>query len=77
MEKDLGIVAYWLGIVCTVIALITRGLAMLGFWATTLSGVTSSGRVVLSYKSFLDAALLFFVMAIASAVAMWAKTQKS
>jgi uncharacterized membrane protein YiaA len=77
MENQLGKAAYWLGIVCTVIAIITRGLAMIGVWSGTLAGAAAAGKIPLSYKSFLDGAMLFFVMAIASFVATWAKAQKA
>jgi hypothetical protein len=78
MEKHLCKVAYWIGIICTVLALLTRGLAMLGIWTATLAGgAGSTGRIPLSYRSFLDGAVLFFLMAIASSVALWAEAQKS
>lgn len=73
MEKQLGNAAYWIAIVSTVIALITRVLAAAGVF---LFPVSSSGKIPISYKSFLDGAILFFLMAIASSVAMWAKSQK-
>jgi uncharacterized membrane protein YiaA len=38
MEEHLCKVAYWIGIICTVLALLTRGLAMLGIWTATLAG---------------------------------------
>jgi hypothetical protein len=74
MEKQLGIAAYWLGFISTVLALITRALAMVGVWGLPAA---TSGKIPLSYKSFLDGAMLFFVMAIASSVVMWVKQQKS
>ena len=78
LEKQICNAAYWLGIVCTVIALVTRGLAALGIWTATLTGGgIHPGTLPMSYKSFLDGAMLFFVMAIASSVALWTKTQKS
>ncbi len=77
MEKHLGKVAYWIGIICSLLALLTRGLAMLGIWTATLAGAASPGRIPLSYRSFLDGAVLFFLMAIASSVVLWAEGQKS
>ncbi|MFZ0277071.1 MAG: hypothetical protein WA254_22310 [Candidatus Sulfotelmatobacter sp.] len=74
MEKQLCTAAYWLGIVSTVVAIITRALAMIGIWVLPAA---TSRKIPLSYKSFLDGAMLFFVMAIASSVAMWVKQQKS
>jgi hypothetical protein len=73
VEKQLSNVAYWLGIICTVIALILRALAAIGVFVFPMM---ASGKIPISYKSFLDGAILFFVMAIASSVALWAKTQK-
>jgi hypothetical protein len=73
MEKQLCTAAYWIGIVSTVLALITRLLAAIGVFVLPVS----PGKVPISYKSFLDGAMLFFVMAIASSVAMWVKQQKS
>jgi|HubBroStandDraft_1064217.scaffolds.fasta_scaffold257401_2 hypothetical protein len=75
MERQLATTAYWLGIVSTVIALITRGLAMLGIFAvsTTFGG---KGNPI-TYRTFLEGAVLFFVMGIASSVAVWAKERKA
>lgn len=66
MSKQLISVAYWIGMASTVLAIIDRGLLMIGV----------SVFKPLSPKSFLEGAVLFFVMAIASYV-MWAKTEKS
>jgi len=76
MEKQLISVAYWIGIVCTVLAVISRGLLMIGVLVFPLVA-SSSGKIELSPKSYLDGAMLFFVIAIASSAVMWAKTQKS
>ena len=78
LERQICNAAYWVGILCTVIALITRALAAMGVWAVSMTGGgIHPGASPLSYKSFLDGAMLFFVMAIASSVAMWTKGQKS
>jgi len=76
MEKQLCSTAYWIGILCTIIAVITRALAMIGVWVAPVAGGGAVGRIPLSYKSFLDGAMLFFLMAIASSVTMWVKAQK-
>jgi hypothetical protein len=73
LEKQLCTAAYWIGIVSTVLALITRALAAIGVFVLPVT----PGKVPISYKSFLDGAMLFFVMAIASCVALWVKQQKS
>jgi hypothetical protein len=74
MEKQLSTVAYWIGVIFTVLALITRLLAVTGVFALP---TTTLGKNPISYRSFLDGAMLFFVMAIASSVATWVKQQKS
>ena len=74
MEKQLCTVAYWIGVVSTVAALITRLLAVIG---VRLFPAAAEGKIPISYRSFLDGAMLFFVMAIASSVAMWVKSPKS
>ena len=75
MEKQLSMAAYWAGIVSTLLALVTRGLAMFGIYAmpTAQPGVA---KVPISYRTFLEGAVLFFVMAIAGSVITWAKTQR-
>jgi hypothetical protein len=75
MEKQFSSAAYWLGIISSVLALITRGLSALG--VVLFPVVSSPGKIPISYRSFLDGAILFFTMAIASSVTMWAKSQKS
>ena len=72
MEKQLSTVAYWIGIISTVLALITRLLAVFGVFVST----SASGKIPITYRSFLDGAILFFMMAIASSIAMWVKAQK-
>jgi hypothetical protein len=74
MEKQLCTVAYWIGVISTVLALITRLLTVVGVFVLPAA---TSGKIPISYRSFLDGAMLFFVMAIASSVAIWVKQQKS
>jgi hypothetical protein len=73
LEKQLATTAYWIGILSTVLALIMRGLAVIGMFAFS----PTVGRNPISYKTFLDGALLFFVMAIASAGIAWIKERKA
>jgi hypothetical protein len=74
MEKSLATIAFWIGVVCTVIALITRGLAVIGIFAFS---TTYAGRGnPISYRTFLEGAILFFIMAIASGVIALGKEQK-
>ena len=70
MEKQLFIAGYWLGLICTVLALIFRMLAALNI---TLSHMGAPGGMAISYSSFLHGAGLFFLLAIAS----WCRTAKS
>jgi hypothetical protein len=76
LDKQICKVSYWIGLLCTVIAIIERGLTMIGIMAGPLAGGGAAGRIPLSYKSFLDGAMLFFLMSIASAVGMWAKDKQ-
>jgi hypothetical protein len=75
MEKQLATAAYWIGIVSTVIALIMRGLALVGLFAYRPAVV--GGRNPISFRTFLEGAVLFFVMAIASSVVALAKERKA
>jgi hypothetical protein len=70
MEKQLSNVGYWLGLFCTVVALILRGLGALHIYPTT---IVSASEHAISYTSFLRGAILFFLLAIAS----WCRTAKS
>jgi len=76
LEKQLSMAAYWTGIVSTVLALILRGLAVLGIFVLP-SGPLAGSKIPISYRTFLEGAILFFTMAIASTVIAWAKTQKA
>jgi hypothetical protein len=75
MEKQLTIAAYWAGIVSTGLALLARVLALFGVLA--FSAVTVPGRNPISYRSFLEGGQLFFLMAIAGSVLVWAKSSKT
>jgi hypothetical protein len=73
VEKQLALSAYWIGVVSTFFALVTRLLAAVGVFVLS----ATPGKVPISYRSFLDGAILFFIMAIASSVIAWAKAQKA
>lgn len=77
MEKQLATAAYWIGIASTAIALITRALAVLHVFVLPHNTTVPGGTSALSYRSFLEGAILFFVMAIASAVIALAKERKA
>jgi hypothetical protein len=70
MEKHISAVAYWLGLICTVIALVCR--AMLAFDFVPLR-IGAAGGVVISYLAFFHGAALFFLLCIAS----WCRSAKS
>ena len=76
MEKQIATAAFWIGIVSTVIALIMRALAWVGILAVE-PGIQGGKYYPLSYRTFLEGAVLFFVMAIASAVVTQAKERKA
>jgi hypothetical protein len=63
VEKQIVTVSYWLGLLSTLLALALRLLNMLGILTTR---VVAQGRT-LWYMSFYKGALLFFVIAIATA----------
>ncbi len=73
-KTGLATAAYCIGVVSAVLALITRGPAAMGVFVLHLS---APGQNAISYRSFLDGAILFFIMAIASSVIAWAKAQKA
>jgi hypothetical protein len=74
LEKQLATAAYWIGLVSTVLAIIIRGLTVLGIFVFPVS---TPGKIPISYRSFLDGAILFFIMAIASSAIVWARAQKA
>jgi hypothetical protein len=63
VEKQLSFLGYWLGLLCTVLALIFRMLTALRMTPPFLG---LPGGSAISYLSFLHGAVLFFVLAIAS-----------
>jgi hypothetical protein len=70
MEKQLSVIGYWLGLICTALALIIR---ILAFFNITLPHLGTPGGSGASYLSFLHGAGLFFLLSIAS----WCRTAKS
>ncbi len=63
MGKHVAKWSYWLGVVSAVLALLTRGLDILG--VKFLVFQTKGGSI--SYHTYLDAALFFLVISIAAA----------
>jgi hypothetical protein len=73
VEKQLATAAYWIGIVSTLVALAMRALAVMGIFEFS----PSVGRHPISYRTFLEGAVLFFVMAIASGVLALTKERRA
>ena len=70
MEEQFSTIGYWLGLICTFVALIMRMLVALKI---SLPFMGAPGGVAISYMSFFHGAALFFLLAIAS----WCRTAKS
>jgi hypothetical protein len=70
MEKQLSAVGYWLGLVCTVLALIFRTLLALKMDPSRLG---TPGTPAVSSLTLFHGAALFFLLAIAS----WCRTAKN
>jgi hypothetical protein len=70
MEKQLSALGYWLGLICTVLALIFRGCLAINIIPPHMG---PPGGSAVSYLSFFHGAVLFFLLAIAS----WCRTAKS
>lgn len=63
MEKQLSVIGYWLGLICTALALVFRLLTAMNKIPPFLG---APGGNAISYLSFLHGAVLFFVLSIAS-----------
>ena len=72
MEKHIVNLSYRLGLLSAVIALVLRGLNALGVW---LPLAVVQGQTVW-YMSFYKGALLFFLIAIATANYAWSHGQR-
>jgi hypothetical protein len=70
MEKQLSALGYWLGLICTVLALIFRMFTALNVIPPHMG---PPGSNAISYLSFFHGAALFFLLAIAS----WCRSSKS
>jgi len=73
VEKQLAVTAYWIAISSTALAIVFRALAFFGIWLFPLS----PERSVISHRTFLDGAILFFLMAIAGAVLSSTRSHKT
>ena len=73
MEKHIMRWSYWLGVACVVAAVVIRVLNTFGL-STML--IQTRGNPI-SYRSFVDGALLFLITAIATAGFLWFKRQNA
>jgi hypothetical protein len=73
VEKQIVTWSYWLGMLSSLLALGLRALNAFGILATT---VVVPGKT-LWYMSFYKGALLFFVIAIATASYSWVRGEKT
>jgi len=70
MEKQLSAIGYWLGLICTVLALIFR---LVDALHKNFLYIRATGGSTIDYVAFFHGAALFFLLAIAS----WCRTAKS
>jgi hypothetical protein len=70
MEKQISVIGYWLGLICTALAVIFRVFVALG---VSLPQLGTNGGIAISYVRFLHGAVVFFLLPIAS----WCRTAKS
>lgn len=73
MKKQIVIGTYWLGLISTLIALVLRTLNIFGILAPS---VVRQGRT-LWYMSFYKGALLFFLVAIATACYAYVRGERT
>jgi branched-subunit amino acid ABC-type transport system permease component len=69
MEEQLSTVGYWLGLICTGLAVIFRILNVVN---VTPPHLGSPGANAISYMTFFHAAAIFFLLSIAS----WCRNKK-
>jgi hypothetical protein len=73
MEKHIMRWSYWLGVICVVLAVVTRILNSLGMSTVLLQTKGDS----ISFRTFVDGALLFLITSIATAGFVWFKRQNT
>jgi|HubBroStandDraft_6_1064221.scaffolds.fasta_scaffold303444_2 hypothetical protein len=72
MEKLVMRLSYWLCLLCGLLALITRCLAALNLPSIAF---VNSGVNAISYHSFVDGVVLFFMISLTTAAWIWVKKQ--
>jgi hypothetical protein len=73
MEKHIMRWSYWLGVLCVLLAVVTRALNSLGLSTTLLQTRGDS----ISFRTFVNGALLLLITSIATAGFIWFKRQNS
>jgi len=73
MEKHIMRWSYWLGLICVLLAVVTRILNSLGL-STTLLQIRGDS---ISFRTFVNGALLFLLTSIATAGFIWFKRQNT
>jgi hypothetical protein len=72
VEKHILRWSYWLGVASILLALLTRALDVFGAFPVVLRGQGDP----ISFHTFLNGTLIFFLAAIASSCYAWSKIQK-
>jgi len=72
MEKLVMRVSYLLCLLCAILALVFRALAAINLPAVVF---VSSGVSAVSYHSFVDGVILFFMTSVTTAAWVWVKQQ--
>jgi hypothetical protein len=70
MEKQLSALGFWLGLLCTILAVLFRLLSAVGIVPPHMG---APGANAISYMTFLHGAALFFLLTLAS----WCRTARS
>ena len=73
MQKQIVTGSYWLGLLCALIALVLRALSIFGILTFT---VVQHGKTIW-FMMFYRGALLFFLIAIATASYAWVRGEKT
>jgi hypothetical protein len=69
MEKSIGAICYWLGLLCLVLSVLFR---LMNIATLSMGQIATHGNPV-GFRTFLNGAEVFFLAAIASAGYSWLK----
>ena len=73
MQKQIVTGSYWLGLLCALIALVLRALSIFGILPITVVQHGKTAWCMMLYRG----ALMFFLMAIATASYAWVRGEKT